>query len=156
MAARMISKWINPPATWNAAQPKSQAMSRKINRMRNITISIFNIRSPPDPDWHVAAQFLYRPVFRVSVQCGSPVWSKLLTQSLPARHFSRRAQSFGAVYGNTSRYSPLGAADFFHHTRSKVNSGVSKSEQTAFLVGAYHLKKKAKGLPCGPAVQLQP
>ena len=61
MAARMISRWINPPATWNAAQPKSQAKSKTINKMRNITISIFDIRAPSGPDWHVAAQFLYCP-----------------------------------------------------------------------------------------------
>jgi hypothetical protein len=63
----MFSRWINPPAIWNAAQLKSQAKSRTISRMKNITISTLTICSS-GLDWHVAAQFLYYPwdISRVS------------------------------------------------------------------------------------------
>jgi hypothetical protein len=49
----------------------------------------------------------------------------------------------------------LGVADFFHHARSKVNSGVSESEQTSFLAGAYHVRE-SKRTAVRAAVQLQP
>jgi hypothetical protein len=39
---------------------------------------------------------------------------------------------------------------------SKVNRGVLKSEQTAFLAVAYHVGEKAKGLSCGPVCSFSP
>jgi hypothetical protein len=40
--------------------------------------------------------------------------------------------------------------------RAKVNRGVFKSEQTAFLAVAYHTEDEAKRLSYGPVLQLQP